>query len=60
MMKTKWIQKAIKHPNALHKQLQVKIGEKIPIKKLEKATHSKNKLIVQRANLAKTLRGVRK
>lgn len=50
-----WIQGAIKHPGALHKELHVKQGEKIPHAKLEKATHSKNPLLRKRANLALTL-----
>ena len=33
----KWIAKAIKHPGALHKELHVPEGKKIPTKKLEKA-----------------------
>jgi hypothetical protein len=52
----KWIQGAIKHPGALHKQLHVPTGEKIPAKKLEKAAHSNNPLLAKRANLAKTLK----
>lgn len=56
----KWIQKAIKNKGALRKTLHVKAGEKIPEAKLEKATHSRNKTTVKRANLAKTLRGLRK
>ncbi len=56
----KWIQKAIKHPGALHKTLHVKQGEKIPEAKLDKALKSKNPTTVKRANLAKTLRGLRK
>jgi hypothetical protein len=52
----KWIQGAIKHPGALHKQLHVPAGEKIPAKKLEKAAHSDNPLLAKRANLAKTLK----
>lgn len=51
----KWIQGAIKHPGSLRKALHVKKGEKIPAKKLEKATHSKNKSLAKKANLAKTL-----
>lgn len=50
----KWIQRAIKHKGALHKQLHVPMGEKIPEKKLEKASHAKGKL-GQRARLAETL-----
>lgn len=56
---TKWIQKAIKKPGALHKQLGVKKGEKIPAKKLEKAAEKGGKL-GQRARLAKTLRSMHK
>jgi hypothetical protein len=51
----KFIQKAIKHPGALHKSLHVKEGEKIPAKKLEKAEHSSNPLLKKRAVLAETL-----
>ena len=54
--KKNFIQGAIKHPGALHKELHVPQGQKIPTKKLEKATHSKNPLMRKRANLAKTLR----
>lgn len=52
----KWIQKAIEHKGALHKELGVPTGEKIPEKKLEKATHSKNPIEKRRAILAKTLK----
>lgn len=51
----KFIQKAIKHPGALHKALHVPQDEKIPAKKLEAATHAKGKL-GKEARLAKTLR----
>lgn len=53
---TKWIQGAIKHPGALHKQLHVPAGEKIPAKKLEKAARSENPTLARRARLAKTLK----
>ena len=53
---TKWISGAIKHPGALHKELHVPEGEKIPEKKLEKASHSDNPTLRKRANLAKTLK----
>ena len=59
MGKEKWIQKAIKHPGALHKELHVKEGKKIPAKKLEKATHAKGKL-GKRARLAETLNKMHK
>lgn len=54
--KKNWIAGAIKHPGALHKELGVKEGKKIPEKKLEKAEHSKNPKLRKRANLAKTLK----
>ena len=54
----KWIQKAIKHPSALHEQLGVPKGEKIPAKKLEKASHASGKL-GKRARLAMTLKGMK-
>jgi hypothetical protein len=60
MMAEKWIQKAIKHPGKLHRELGVPKGEKIPAKKLEKAEHSKNPSIRREANLAKTLKKLRK
>lgn len=55
-----WISKAIRHPGALRKTLNVKKGEKIPEAKLNKALKSKNPTTVKRARLAKTLRGLRK
>lgn len=60
MADKKWIQKAIKHPGKLHKELGVAEGKKIPAKKLEKAEHSKNPTIRREANLAKTLSKLRK
>lgn len=59
MAKEKWIQSAIKKPGALHKELHVKKGEKIPEKKLEKAAHAKGKL-GERARLAETLKKLHK
>lgn len=55
MAAKKWISKAIKHPGALHKALHVKEGEKIPAKKMAKASHSKSPLMRKRVALAKTL-----
>jgi hypothetical protein len=55
----KWIQGAIKHPGALHKQLGVPQGEKIPEKKLAKAADAGGKL-GQRARFAETLKGFKK
>ncbi len=54
-----WIAGAIKHPGALHKQLGVPEGQKIPASKLEKASHAGGKL-GQRARLAQTLKGFHK
>lgn len=55
-MAEKWVQKAIKKPGALHKQLGVPADKKIPAKTLEKASHAPGKL-GQRARLAKTMSG---
>lgn len=52
----KWIDGAIKNKGALHKELGVSADKKIPAKKLEKATHSKNPTLKRRAVLAETLR----
>jgi len=60
MAKEKWIASAIKKPGALHKELGVKEGKKIPTSKLKKAEHSKNPTERKRANLAKTLKGFNK
>lgn len=59
-MAEKWIQKAIKHPGKLHRELGVPPGEKIPSKKLAKARHSRNPTIRKEANLANTLKKLRK
>lgn len=53
--KEKWIQKAIKKPGALKRQLGVPEDEKIPAAKLEAAAKAPGKK-GQRARLAKTLR----
>jgi hypothetical protein len=60
MPKKNWIAGAVKHKGALHRELGVKKGEKIPEKKLEKAEHSKNKTEAKRARLAETLKHMRK
>jgi hypothetical protein len=61
-MAEKWIQKALKPSTkgALHKDLGVPAGKKIPEKKLEKAEHSKNPTTRKRAVLAETLKGLKK
>jgi hypothetical protein len=51
-----WIQGAVKNKGALHRKLHVPKGEKIPAKKLEKATHSKNPILRKEAILARTLK----
>lgn len=60
MAKEKWIQEMHMKKGALHKDLGVKKGEKIPAKKLEKAEHSKNPKIAKRAHLAETLKKLHK
>jgi len=55
MAKEKWIAGAIKKKGALHKQMGVPQGKKIPAGKLAKAAKSGGKL-GQRARLAQTLK----
>lgn len=55
----KWIQKAIKKPGALHRQLGVPAGEKIPAAKVAAAAKKGGKLGA-RARLAQTLAKMRK
>lgn len=57
--KKDWIQGAIKHPGALHRELGVPKGEKIPAKKLEAAA-KKGGTLGRRARLAETLKGFNK
>lgn len=62
-MTEKWIQSALSKKGSkgkLHRELGVPEGEKIPAKKLTKAEHSKNSTIRREANLAKTLKKLRK
>jgi len=56
-MAKKWIQGAIEHPGALHRQLGVPMGKKIPAGQLAKAAHAGGKL-GRRARLAQTLKGL--
>jgi hypothetical protein len=58
-MAKNFIQKAIKHPGALHKELHVPEGKKIPEKKL-KAAEKKGGKIAKRAHLAETLKKLHK
>lgn len=59
-MAKKFIKSAIKHPGKLHRDLNVPMDENIPAKKLAKAEHSKNPTLRRAANLAKTLKKMRK
>jgi len=54
-----WIQKAIKKPGALHKDLGVPAGKKIPSAKLAAAAKKPGK-VGKRARLAETLKGMKK
>lgn len=60
MEKKNWIKKAIKHPGALHRELHVPEGKKIPAKKMSKALKSSNPRLARQARLARTLSGLRK
>lgn len=53
-MSDHWIAGAIKHPGALHRELGVPEGHKIPKSKISKAAKSGGKL-GERARLAETL-----
>lgn len=55
MAKKEWIAGAIKHPGALHRQLGVPQGQKIPAAKVEAAAKSSNPTLRRRAILAQTL-----
>lgn len=55
MAKKNWIAGAIKHPGALHEDLGVPKGQKIPAKKLAAAAKQGGK-VGQRARLAQTLK----
>lgn len=53
-----FIQGAIKHPGALHTELHVPQGQKIPQAKLTAATHSQDPTERRRAVLAETLKNM--
>lgn len=55
-----WIGGAIKHPGALHRELGVPQGQKIPHAKIVEAAHSDNPKLAARARLAETLSKMRK
>ena len=54
MAKKKWIASAIKHKGALHAEMGIPQGKKIPQGKLNKAAQSKG-IMGKRARLAQTL-----
>jgi len=58
-MVKKWIQAAHIKKGALHKELGVPAGKKIPEKKLKAAAHSKNPVERKRAVLAETFAKMR-
>jgi hypothetical protein len=58
MKKKNWIAGAIKKPGALHKELGIASGKKIPVKTLVKAA-SKGGKLGKRARLAETLKGLK-
>ena len=60
MAKEKWIQKMHMKKGALHEELHVPEGKKIPASKLKKAEHSKNPKLKKRAVLAETLKKMHK
>lgn len=55
-MVNNWIAGATKNKGALHRNLGVPQGQKIPAKKLQTAAKSKNPTIAKEAALAKTLK----
>jgi hypothetical protein len=58
----KWIQKALPKSSKgkLHKKLGVPKDKKIPMSKIKKAENSDSPLLRKEANLAETLKGLRK
>lgn len=58
-MAKKWIQEMHMKKGALHKEMGIKPGKKIPEKKLEAAAKKPGKL-GKRARLAETLKGLSK
>ena len=56
MAKDKWIQSAIKRPGRLHDLTNTPKGQKIPMSKIKKAEHSKNKSVAAAARLGERLK----
>jgi hypothetical protein len=55
---SKWIQGAIQHPGALHRDLGVPQGKKIPVSKIRAAAKGTG-VTARRARFALTLQGMR-
>lgn len=55
-----WIQGAIKHPGALHRELGVSTKKAIPAAKLRMAANSSNETLARRARFALTLKKINK
>ena len=55
-MAKNWIAGATKNKGALHRNLNVPAGQKIPAKKMAKASKSENPRIRRMVGLAKTLK----
>jgi hypothetical protein len=55
----KWIKEAIGKPGALHREMGVPAGKKIPAKRLVRAAKAPG-ILGKRARLAETLRGFKK
>ena len=55
-----WIEKATKNKGLLHKHLGVPESKHIPSGKLEKAEHSKNPKFAKEANMAATLKAIKR
>lgn len=59
--KKQWIQEAVsKNPGGLHESLHISIAKKIPLKKIKKAEKSDNRIIRKQAQLAETLRHLKR
>ena len=59
-MSDNWIENMHMKKGALHRELNVPEGKKIPQKKIEKAENSKNPTERKRAMLAETLKNMHK
>jgi len=57
-MAKNWIKGAVKHPGALHSDLGVPQGKRIPAKKLSKALHSGNPTLRRRAQFAENMKKI--